>query len=354
MASKNYSLRYKTFNQLLDEVRADLVMFDLEGMIEPAQLIKVAKRITYDLGLRIYKTKEAILELDHSRVKLPDDFYIWNYGMLCGDYTVQQVLPQGTHMEERQVYPTYQEIPNTVSSCTTGPVNCNKCTPNPCSCLPCANTCSCGSTPCQCQVIKYDPANPYGDICVKPRVFMNCKNETFELVQILKTETRNYKMMFPLKIKPNPIMVSCDCPNLSWNCPDEVWIQDGFLHSSFRNGKIYINYQGHLEDDDGNLLVPDHDMINEYYEYGLKKRILENLLMAREDVGPQIQMIEAQYRIAKIQALTIVNTPDFAEMKQVHDMNRKAMYGKYYQMFSSTGPYRQDSPVIGNIRTRRY
>ena len=53
--SYNYTLRYRTFDQMLDDVQVDFQNLSLQNMIEPQQLIKVAKRVTYDLGLRILK-----------------------------------------------------------------------------------------------------------------------------------------------------------------------------------------------------------------------------------------------------------------------------------------------------------
>ena len=59
----NYTLKYRTFDSLLEDVRADLRSFSTDGVIDPAQLIKVAMKVNYDLGLRIYSTKEVVLEL---------------------------------------------------------------------------------------------------------------------------------------------------------------------------------------------------------------------------------------------------------------------------------------------------
>ena len=54
--------KYRTFDELLNEVSTDFVMYNNEGLIEPAQLIKVAQRVSYDLGVRIHGTKEKVLE----------------------------------------------------------------------------------------------------------------------------------------------------------------------------------------------------------------------------------------------------------------------------------------------------
>ena len=43
-------------------------------------------------------------------------------------------------------------------------------------------------------------------------------------------------------------------------------------------------------------------------------------------------------RASRNQALSFVNTPNFAEIKQIWKTNRKAMYSRYYDMFSSYAP----------------
>lgn len=332
--SYNYTLRYKTFDQLLSEAMVDFQTYDLENFIEPQQLIKVAKRVNYDLGLRIFKTKEYVLEIEKGRAKLPDDFYVLNFGLLCDSYTVENILPQGTHMEERPYAPTYQQAPPPVDLCAAPTVNCTTCNPNPCSC-----GCETPSSPCE--TATYNTLQPYGDACTKPRVFLDCKGSCYELIQIVKTEKRTYKRLAPVKVINNAQSIDCDCPNLYMNSEFKMWIKDNYIYTNFPTGKLYINYQGMMEDDEGNLLVPDHDLLNEYYEYAIKQRILENLIMNDEVVSQaKIQIIEQRYRESRNKALSLVNTPNFGEMKQLWEANRRAQYSKYYNMFKS---YNYDS-----------
>ena len=143
-------------------------------------------------------------------------------------------------------------------------------------------------------------------------------------------------MEIGFKILENPMEIDCDCPNLYWQADISGYIKEGWLYTSFETGQVYINYQGMLEDDDGNILVLDHDGINEYYEYALKQRIVENLIMNDEKVSPtKLQLIEQRYRTARNFAMSVVNTPNFNELKKTFKMNRKAMYSKYYDMFRS-------------------
>jgi hypothetical protein len=285
----NYTLKYKTFDELLNEVLIDFSNFNLEGMIEPHTLIKVVKRVTYDLGLRINQTKEVLLEVSHGKAKLPDDFFTFNFGTICADVTVYEGNNiSGTHIEEIP----YTETPLVIDNCVNSEI-------------------------------------------IPPRTFINCKGEEYEVIQVLKTgTTRKYSKLIPLKMIPSQ-SIECGCPNLYVNSTYEASIKNGFLYTNFEEGKVYLNYQGSLENEQGDILVPDHDLLNEYYEYALKQRILENLLMQGENVTAQIQIIEQRYRIARINAKSLVNTPNFSELEDLWKANRKAMYSKYYDMFGS-------------------
>jgi hypothetical protein len=120
------------------------------------------------------------------------------------------------------------------------------------------------------------------------------------------------------------------------NAPYNSELKNGHLYiSGLKNGEVYITYLGSLEDEEGNLLVLDHPMINEYYEYAIKKRILENLYFNGEPVEQKLQMISQELRMARNNALSIVNTPNFQEMFEVWKMNRIAMYRKYYNNFKA-------------------
>ena len=319
----NYTVKYRTFDQLLSDVQVDFQNLSLQNMIEPQQLLKVAKRVNYDLGLRIMMTKEIILDVCKGRVKLPDDFYTLNYVLACEDYTMHQVMPQGTQIEERPFIPEYHQTPAVISSCTDGTVNSQSCG------VPC-NTCTCQTNPSNCPVL------PEGQsYCVKPKIELTCKGDTYELVQVVKSQQINYRNLFPLQMLTNDQSIECGCPNLYIKSKNQGWIKDGFLFTNLEDHKVYISYQGALEDDQGNLLVMDHPNINEYYEYAVKQRILENLLMNDENVTSKLNLVEARLRTARYQAKSIVNTPNFHEMKELWEANRKAQYAKYYDPFKS-------------------
>jgi hypothetical protein len=349
----NYTLKYRTFNQLLEDVTVDFNTFALENMIEPQQLIKVAKRVTYDLGLRVNQTKEVILEVCHGKVKLPDDFYTFNFGMICGEFVLQtgyDGFVGGTNIQEVP----YVETPANVDICAPPTVNCSTCNANPCNHTAACPDNTCPAT-CAPNVIptSYDPLAPYGDTCIRPRVFMNCKGEKNELIQVISNpgSTRVYRDLIPLRMRASQ-NIECDCPNLYINAANEGWLKGGFLFTTFNDGKVYLNYQGQMEDDNGDLLVPDHDLLNDYYEYALKQRLLENLFINGEDVSQRMQLIEQRLKEARNKSLSVVNTPNFRELENMWWTNRRAMYSKYYHMFESHSPNNVNYRNVGNNRVR--
>ncbi len=288
----NTEIKYKTFDQLLDEVAVDFTMYNNEGMMEPGQLIKVAQRVNYDLGLRIHKTKDVLLDVEKRKAKLPDDFYVLNYAFLTGKYKVERPAIQGDQRESVEVAGV-----------------CRKCHAN-------ANTCGC-------EDLYSVSVDVHGDDC-----------GSLVLVQKVKSEVRIYDHFERIHIGGGKYLQNDELHNHN-PCPNAGEIKNGFIYTNLEEAKIYISYEGALEDEEGNLLVLDHPMINEYYEYAVKQRILENLFMNGEDVSQKLGLIEQRLRAARNNALTIVNTPNFSEMRRLWEMNRKAQYQKYYDMFKS-------------------
>jgi hypothetical protein len=273
----NVQLRYRTFDDVINEVSGDLHVYNLEGMIEPAQLIKVALKINKELGLKINQTKETVIEIDHHKGKLPTNFYVLNKALVCGKHTITHKVMAGRQTEN--IIIPGDGITTVVSECPDG----------------------------------------------------NCGN--FKVIETTRYETRSYNEFYKLKVKFST-SISARCPNINMHCDSNAEIRDGFIHTNFECGKVFMNYEAMMEDEDGNLLVLDHEIINEYYEYAFKLRILENLYLNGEDTVNKMNFIEERrLKLARNNALSIAYTPDFSELQKTFEMNRIAMDRKYYQMF---------------------
>jgi len=286
------SHKYRTFDELLESVKVDFNTYNLEGMIEPQQLIKVAIRVNYDLGLRINRTNSAVIDIENNKGQLPSDFQTLNFAAICGKYRINTTTPSGTTTETHPT--TYTPEPGFTAPCEDG------------------QTCK--------------------DVCVvKP-----CKDDSskdYIVVQRVGENTyREFNTFIPLRIADTSgAYCTTECPNLGVNAVDFAELKDGFILTNFKSGKIFLNYQATLEDEGGNLLTLDHPYCNEYYEYALKSRILENMIFAGENVVNQSQLIEQRLRAARNNALGFVNTPNFEEYRKIWEVNRKAQYNKYYR-----------------------
>jgi hypothetical protein len=294
------SHKYRTFNQLLEDVKVDFSTYDLEGMIEPQQLIKVAIRVNYDLGLRINRTNSAIIDVENNKGQLPSDFQTLNFAAICGTYKINTTVPSGTHIDTTQ----------------------SKWIPEPGYTGPCEDS--------ECK-----------NVCVVTQC--EGKNDYMIIQRINANTYREYSVFIPLRITDvSGTYCTTECANLSVTSPDKAELKDGFILTNFKSGKILLNYQATLEDEKGGLLVLDHPYCNEYYEYAIKSRILENMIFAGEDVVNQSSMIEQRLKAARNNALSFVNTPNFEEYRKIWEVNRKSQYSKYYDMFSSFSTNRRN------------
>jgi hypothetical protein len=254
MAGVRKELAFRNFDELLNSVLVDLRVLEEEGMIEPAQLIKIAERVNYDLGLKINQTKETLIDVENYIAKLPEDFYTLNFAMLMGRYRdVSEVFWAGRVTENEDV------VCSSVTGCLA-PYETQR------------NTCTPDSDP-------FFQRRVYsiceGNRCVKVREHKNYEVKEYELFERLYIKPQKY-------LDPGSINSKCTAPHTAE-------IKNGFLYCSAECAKIYLSYQGALVDEDNNLLVLDHKDINLYYEAALKAKIFENLYYAGEEVKEKLE-----------------------------------------------------------------
>lgn len=311
--TNNYLLQYKTYDELLAEVMMDFKKWASNGMIDGSELIKVAQKINKRLGNKLRKEKQTILYVEKGRVRLPLDFYKHTAAAMCFDYKITQRVPTGS---QREILATG----NIADSCNVQVGN-----------------------------IPFTGVEPVQQLT--PSVCFNQCGETYEILETTRSETRRYTHLGKLKIHMGkqmfyqlPKREHYEQSSLQYPAQPhalthhahchEAYIENKFLHTNFDEGKVYFSYLGDMEDDNGNLIVLDHPLVNDYYEYALKQRIIENL-MANGEIIPQnlFQLIEARYKVARVEGESLINMPDFAEMELAHTLNRRAMYNKYYLIF---------------------
>lgn len=358
-------VKYRTFDELLDSVRIDMYVQDAEGFIEPQQLIKVARNVNYDLGLKVNASREKLIELHRGKAKLPLDFYVLNFAVICKGkkswdlgietdakiredlliskineledlvaqknlptYTVTQTVLEGNNIICHDLGTTDVIVqlhkegdPNYSFDYQT--LDANRVLLTSAAEIPDVRIIVVG-------ILPTPPAANSPEGCVTSE----WNPSGLKIVKRTYSNITTYDQPVLMQIEPNKA-VAPECMNGHIPSPYRAALKNGYLDTNLDEGTIYINYQSLMEDDDGNLLVMDQERVNEYYEYAIKRRILENMIMSGENVGNQLQLVEMRHREARNNALSFVNTPDFNEMKRLWELNRRAQTNKYVDMFKS-------------------
>ncbi len=376
-------LRYRTLSQLIDTCSVDLRNVYTDGVIETAELIKVAQRCNYELGLQINQTKETVLDIEHHRSKLPADFQFLNFAMICHKQEVHTsgLFPGGLVTQETLLEPWYSVTKNLTSCpCWTIDVTTGSAALQVIDCYGaktvqtftsgttkvCANQVTWAgatgtnatfttSTFCyndpenpgytctpiidnQCQTPNvYCGSQPDPDPWKQNRIRTQCDGQQIVIEEVKGGQQliRRYERFEELYMQPSrtaSAFSSYDRFKLKGNI---AFLRNNYLETGRECCHVYINYQGLLEDDDGNLLVLDHPMINHYYEWEVKRRILQNLYLNGDpDLERRLQYADKQAWTAKQEAIDIAYMPDFQLLKQTFERERQIANQKYILPFS--------------------
>lgn len=281
-------LKYITLNQLMASVESDFSSYADNGMIDRGKVIKIVRKVNEDVGLKIFKEKETVIDIQNFKGELPEDFMLLQLALVCNAESYTLNLPGsvlGTHTEEHvHVVPT-----NTY--CNTG------------ACLESRNGC-------------------------------------YWVTQTYKNKTIKYSNLQPVRITQRGLNVCSDnCPNQKWNKGlYEVDIDNGQITTGFREGKLYINYLSDMVNENGELLLLDHALVQPYYEYAIKKHLIENWMVNKQaDVYNLLPYYKNELKEARIAALNFTETIEYTEIQDVYRINRLRFYNRYHKMFDDAG-----------------
>lgn len=377
----NREIRYRTLDEVIASASIDLSSWYTEGVIETAELIGIIQEINWELGIQIQETKETVLDIGDGRTKLPNNFDFLNFGFICSRYTqtytqqslTQYEVPYGIppspnyttcpcwrveNPTDNVVSVKYTDCNGQIQGLVIQPITTiNVCAlevPNPnfqliistdkfCfasdlgtfSCEPPPN-CGCSTPlPNDCTIPNYDPWN-------QNKVYTICDDTIgIRIYQPCETQVVEYSFQQPLYLQPSRA-ASAFCSNKNMRtCAVNGFLRDGYIATPNLNcGTIYINYQSLLEDEDGNLLAIDHPKLNQYYNYAVKERILENLYMNGEpDIERRLQLAQQKKQQYKGEAMVLAYMPDFKVMCNTFTRLRQIENEKHILPFSRyTGP----------------
>lgn len=279
-----YTTNYKTFKNLMADIEDDLSSVAGENYIYSDKYLKIAETCNSKLSTKINPLKEDLITVTNGRGKFPNDFKVLESIFLCVETQIAQPV---INMTQELLSARY--------------------------CLNDINN-SCGQI-------------SYVEDCKGVLSFLVCKKETDVIV--------NIKKILPVTIVDSEGVCAGTCPIYSTS---KVQIRivkedDSYYIQTNIDGDFFIVYTANMIDDEGNLLVLDHPLVNPYYEYAIKDRIFEDLwLNSLAETQQKLGYIKEELRKAQIEAIRFVRMFDFAELKKIFFDNRKRMRLKYHNI----------------------
>jgi len=284
MGKQKYTTQYKTFDSLMADVEEDLQALSAENYIQPDKYIKVVQTCNGRLSIKINPIKEDLITIINGVGKLPKDFKVLEMAYMCVDVKLQYSNVD-TITKEYIAPPSKYKLQEIYNSCST-----------------------------LTQVEDSKGAMSF---------------------VVLKRDTNSWwrvNRIVPLYISNSDTFCSNSCSRNSYSqLKVEVYREgeDVYIKSNV-DGEIYISYTSEMMDDAGNLLLLDHPLVQEFYEYSVKKRIYEDAyLNGREEYLQKLQYITNELRRASVSATSFVSMVDFSELKQVYFDNRKRFKLRY-------------------------
>lgn len=279
-------LKYKTFDQLMASVKSDLHLYADNNLIDERNCIKVVKECNAILGLKINPIIETVLCIKDFKADMPlnlkqaySAFMVFqqskgllssSYGTSTRQYSKEQLLNKG--------------ITPTQGSCRLS---------------------ACGE-----------------------QFFVTQKFEQTEVI---------FDKIVPVYLSQSALSkFTKTSPSRLFNKQREFEIdfKEQEIITNIESGTLYLSYLSDLVDEEGNLLILDHDLVQFYYEWAVKAKILEDIYYNSEaDVKMKLEDARQHVGFERNKAVSLILKPEYRELanyrkkleQEFYDLNIKAI-----------------------------
>lgn len=273
------SFKYITLQQLLASVKADLPSFKDSGFIDEGNVVKTVMWCNEKLGIPIRQVKETVLNVRNYEVDLPSNFQKAIYVAALNHSSFGTAQYKDPFINGHNLS---NDCELDVQEFTSG-----------------------GDT----QFIKKIRAkNPEG----------------------LYTTYTNWT---ELSLSPaSYIHTDSSCINNRLKGKYVIDINEEAIHTPFREGQLYIMYYSNLQDDEGNILVPFHPLITNWYEWCVKEKILMDMAFNSDgNVADKLKLAQMEKSKAWLDALDFEMEPEYHQLKSMQKKNEMKMWEKYFK-----------------------
>ena len=282
---------YRRFSELMASVKSDLPLFDDSNLIVDERYLKVVFKCNEKLGERIHQSRTCKLIVKDFAAPVPEDMWkIENiYGVSANSITRDYltILPGATKL----AFHGEDEIPQ-----------------------------------------------EQGNERIYNLGSLDINEETVSVskIDVEYFERKEDKVAFPLILSPrveNELTSYSACNK--WQGQYQVDLRNQEFKFSFKEGEVVLTYLGAIVDEEGEIMYPFHPLLNDYYEYSIKKKILEDLFMNSEaDVINKLQFAEQKAQAAYYDAYTFIQSAKANQWSRMRKKYELQFYRKWYSAFN--------------------
>lgn len=287
--------------QLMASVEDDLHKWSDAGLVDQLKYIKVIRACNEKLGLRLYDSKQTFLyvtegpEIHHGRADLPLDFYKAEMVVALHKRFVNSMLPIGPGFQQVMSPPSpaqveMGQIVNFTGCCLDSADNCSWLVKTPLTQL-------------QVQITDIIPLH-----------IIDGSHEHFTEYAVnrgLRHRHGHHHHHFA-----------------------SINVQEGYIETDFHEGIICMQYLADMKNETGEVMIPFHSLVNDYYEWSVKEAILRNIMYNTEaDVATLVKDARQQKNLAFQDAVNFAMGKEAGEWNKYEKERSHKFFHKYYRIF---------------------
>ena len=277
------NLKYIPLSKIIASVKNDFSSIDDQGFIDESRIIKIVALCNEKLGIRIREKRECFLPVRNFHADLPADF--GKVVFTCAVETNSFGLSNYRDPFNNTVTLEMREEARCQASLSVVTQGCER--------------------NCPMQVIK------------------RCGEDLIT----------TYTNIIPLtlsKVSDNNIDPLCFNKKKG---KYQIDINEETIDLPFREGELYFMYFTNLQNEEGELVVPFHPLLSNWYEWCIKEKILQDMMFNSDgDVVNKLKYASQEKAKYWLDALSFVSDPFYKELQQIQHRKELAFYNQYYNL----------------------
>jgi len=165
--------------------------------------------------------------------------------------------------------------------------------------------------------------------------FGNAQSYSVTIKRVDNVTIHNTSTLVGLDVSPQSFsLCHISCPNMRKKGQHTISIQDGFIHTPFRSGELYLMYLGTMQDEAGNILFPFHPLITPYYEWSVKEKILMDAVFNSDgNYGDRFKLAQQERVKAWLDAYNITTEKGYGEYVDMQKRKELKWYNEWFKYF---------------------